>query len=90
MDIINMIVEVGLYAACFIAGLRTSDRYHDEQRRQVEYEVRLAQARMKAKDYAPYVKPVERKRMPIGQPFFDRLKKNGRATQQINRSKEIS
>lgn len=90
MDIIDMIVEAGLYAACFIAGMRTSDRYHEEQRRQIEYEVRLAQARMKAKDYAAYVKPVERKRMPIGQPFFDRLKNNGRATQQINKSKEIS
>lgn len=85
-----MIVVVGLCGASFFAGVRTSDRYHEEQRRQVEYEIRLAQARMKAKDYAVYVKPVERKRMPIGQPFFDRLKKNGRATQQISKSKQIS
>ena len=91
MNIIDMIVEVGLYAACFVAGMRTSDRYHEEQRRQIEYEVRLAQARMKAKDFAPYVAPpAKRRRMPIGQPFLDKLKSNGRATQQISKSKEIS
>ena len=90
MDIVDMIVIVGLCSACFVAGLHTSDRYHEEQRRQIDYQVRLAQARIRTKDYNVYVKPVERKRMPIGQPFLDRLKKNGRATQQINSSKQIS
>lgn len=91
MDIINMIVVVGLCGASFFAGIHVSDRYHEEQRRQIEYEVRLAQARMKAKDFAPYVAPPTKiRRMPIGQPFLDKLKSNGRATQQISKSKEIS
>lgn len=91
MDIFDMVVVVGLCAACFIAGLRTSDRYHEEESRRVNYEVRLAQARMKSNDYAAYVAPpAKRRRMPIGQPFLDKLKSNGRATQQISKSKEIS
>lgn len=90
MDVIDIVVVVGLCSACFFAGLRTSDRYHEEQNRQVSYEVRLAQARITAKDYAPYVAPPKKKRMPIGQPFLDKLKANGRATQQISKSKQIS
>lgn len=90
MDIIDIVVIAGLCCACFYAGLRTSDKYHEEERRQVEYQARLTQARIRSKDYNVYVRPVERKRMPIGQPFFDRLKKNGRATQQISKSKQIS
>lgn len=91
MTLIDMLVVVGLCAASFFAGMRTSDRYHDEEAKRVTYEVRLAQARMKAGDFAPYIAPPQKKkRMPIGQPFLDKLKTNGRATQQISKSKQIS
>ena len=90
MQILDNLIIVGLHIACFWAGVCLSDRYHREQRQQVDYEVRLAQARMSAGDYAAYVAPPYRKRSPIGQPFFDRMKSNGQAVQQINTDKPIA
>ena len=90
MQILDNFLIIAIHALCFWAGVKMADRYHDQEQRRVDYEVRLAQARMRANDYAVYVAPPEKKkRMPIGQPFADRLKANGRATQQISPEKPI-
>lgn len=89
MQILDNFIIIALHFACFWAGVRLADRYHREEKQQIDYEVRLAQARMGAKDYAVYVAPPKKKAM-IGQPFMDRLNKTGRATQQINSDKPIA
>lgn len=91
MEILDNFLILALHVLCFIAGMKISDKYHHEKDQQVERQVRLAQARIRANDYAPYVAPVERKyKAPIGAPFVDRINQNGRATQQINPDKPIS
>lgn len=88
MQILDNLIIICLVALSFFAGVRLADKYHREEKQQVEREVRLAQARMLANDYAPYVAPV--KRMPIGARFEERLRTNKRATQQISPEKPIS
>ena len=90
MQILDNLIIVGLHIACFWAGICLADRYHRQEKQQVEYEVRLAQARMQAGDYAVYVAPPKKKHYPIGQPFLDRMKENGQAVQQINPDKPIA
>ena len=92
MNILDNFLIIAIHVLCFYAGMRISDKYHEQERQRVETEVRLANARFHANDYAVYVPPapVKQKRMPIGQPFMDRVKQNGRATQQITSDKPIS
>ena len=87
MQILDNLIIVAIHVLCFWAGMHISDKYHREQEAKVDYEVRLAQARIQANDYSVYV---PRKRMPIGQPFLDRLKTNGHATQHISPEKTIA
>lgn len=91
MQILDNFLILAIHVACFIAGMKISDKYHDEKDRQVERQIRLTQARIRAGDFGVYVPPIERKyRQPIGARFADRLKTNGHATQQINADKPIS
>lgn len=81
MRIIDNIVILLLIVLAFIAGKRISDSYHNDQIRELEYQLRLLAAEKGIGYVAP---PVKKKFVPIGQPFMDRLKENGRATQQIS------
>lgn len=92
MNILDNFLIIAIHVLCFYAGMRISDKYHERERQRVETEVRLANARFHANDYAVYVPPAppKPKRCPIGQPFADRLAQNKRATQQISADKPIS
>jgi len=81
MNFIDNILIIGLIAAAFFLGKHISDKYHEKIMSEYEYLVRLDAA----KHGMGYVAPPQKvKRAPIGQDFMDRLKSNGRATQQIN------
>lgn len=82
MQIVDNIVIILLIVLSFFAGKRISDNYHRQQLDEMEYQLRLSAA----EKGVGYVAPPPRKRMPIGQPFMDRLKENGRATQRLSRS----
>lgn len=90
MDILVYLVLVITHFACFLAGLKISDKYHDEKQQEADYQSRLAVARQRAGDFSVLIPKQEIKQMPIGQPFLDKLKENGRATQQINTTKPIA
>ena len=92
MNILDNFLIIAIHVICFYAGMKISDKYHREEQQRVDYELRLMQARLRANDYAVYVpqRPIKTKRMPIGAPFEDRLKTEGRATQQISPTKPIA
>jgi len=81
---ILLFTSVAMIAVSFWAGMKTADRYHREAMQHEEYSLRLAHARMESGSYSSYVAPIQ----PIGQPFMDRLKSQGKATQQIRKSKQ--
>lgn len=82
MQILDNVIILSLIVVSFFVGKHISDRYHSRQIDELEYQLRLAAA----EKGVAYVAPPVRKRVPIGQPFMDRLKENGRATQRISRS----
>lgn len=81
MRIIDNIIILLLIVIAFVSGKKISDSYHNDQIRELEYLLRLSAAEKGIGYVAP---PVKKKFVPIGQPFMDRLKENGRATQQIS------
>ena len=82
MQIIDNIIILMLPILAFIAGKIISDNYNDKIISHLEYQIRL----LSAKEGIGYVAPPSKKYVPIGQPFMDRLKENGHATQQIRAS----
>ena len=82
MQIIDNIIILLLPVIAFIAGKKISDSYHEKTISELQYQLRLNSAR----EGVGYVAPPSKKHVPIGQPFMDKLKENGRATQQINNS----
>ena len=80
MQIVDNIVILLLPVIAFIAGKKLSDYYHEKFESELQYMLRLNAAQRGI----GYVAPPVKKRVPIGQPFMDKLKENGRATQQIN------
>lgn len=80
MQIIDNIIILLLLVLSFIAGKRISDSYHEYIIEHLEYQLRLNSAHQGVGYVAP---PVKRKSFPIGQPFMDRLKENGHATQTL-------
>lgn len=83
MQILDNIIILLLPVIAFIAGKKISDSYHDKIISELQYQLRLGAAQQGVGYIAP---PVKKQRVPIGQPFMDRLKENGRATQQISPS----
>lgn len=81
MRIIDNVIILLLIVIAFVSGKKISDGYHNDQIRELEYQLRLIAAEKGVGYVAP---PVKKKFVPIGQPFMDRLKENGRATQQIS------
>ena len=82
MQILDNIIILSLPVIAFIAGKIISDRYNDKIISELQYQLRLNAA----KQGVGYVAPPVKKKVPIGQPFMDKLKENGRATQQISQS----
>lgn len=83
MQMLDNFIILSLIAIAFFAGKRISDNYHDKIIQELQYQLRLRSA----KEGVGYVAPPAKKQIvPIGQPFMDKLKQNGRATQQISNS----
>ena len=82
MKILDNIIILLLPVLAFIAGKIISDRYNSSIIEELRYQLRLIAAQQGVGYVAP---PTEKhKRVPIGQPFMDKLKTNGRAIQQIH------
>lgn len=81
MQIVDNAIILLLIALSFFAGKRTADRYNEHIIDELRYQTRLFAAQQGVGYVAP---PMKRQRQPIGQEFMDKLKKDGRATQQIN------
>lgn len=81
MQIIDNIIILILPVLAFIAGKRISDSYNLSTIEELKYQMRLFAAKQGVGYVAP---PQKAKRVPIGQPFMDKLKETGRATQQIS------
>lgn len=72
-----------LFCLAFYAGKKVADGYYEKMIAEMQYQLRLTAAQ----NGVGYVaSPPAKKRVPIGQPFMDKLKQNGRATQQISPS----
>lgn len=79
MQIVDNVIILLLFVLAFFAGKRISDGYNRKIIEELQYQLRLRSA----EKGVAYVAPPPRKRVPIGQPFMDRLKENGRATQTL-------
>lgn len=80
MQILDNIIILTLPVLAFITGKKISDHYHENIIQHLEYQLRLNAARDGVGYVAP---PVKKKFVPIGQPFMDKLKENGHATQSL-------
>ena len=85
MQIIDNIIILLLLVIAFYVGKKTADTYSRERIADLEYRLQL-NAVEKGIGYVPQ----SVRRAPIGQPFMDRLKANGRATQRLDNSKQSS
>ena len=81
MQIVDNILILLLPVLAFVAGKKISDKYNAERIQELDYIIRL-QATEKGIGYVPPQPP--KQRIPIGQPFLDKLHENGRAVQKIN------
>jgi hypothetical protein len=81
MQIIDNAVILALIVLAFIAGMKISDRYHANLINEYQYIQKIMAAQKGLGYIAP---PVKKPIVQIGQPFMDRLKENGRATQILN------
>lgn len=87
---IYLFLVVAMIGVSFWAGMKTADRYHREAVQHEEYALRLQHARMYSGDYSAYVAPPQKRKIsPIGQPFMDKLKTEGRATTKLNPKPEL-
>lgn len=83
MKILDNLIILFLPVIAFFVGKKISDAYHRDIISELEYQLRL----MAAQHGVGYVAPPEKKRyVPIGQPFMDKLKETGRATQRFTPS----
>lgn len=80
MQILDNVIILILIVASFLAGKKISDSYNQSIINELEYQLRLYVAEKGVGYVAP---PPKKKYVPIGQPFMDRLKENGRATQTL-------
>ena len=83
MVILDNIIILTLIVGSFFLGKHISDTYNQKTEDQMQYMLRLSSAEKGVAYVAP---PAAKKYVPIGQQFFDKLKENGKAVQQINRS----
>ena len=84
MNILDNVIILLLIVGAFLAGKCISDKYNDRVIRHLLWKIRLSAA----EKGVGYVAPPSGERMPIGQPFMDKLKENGRATQLFRASNQ--
>lgn len=82
MQILDNIIILLLLVLAFVAGKKISDGYHKAQNEALTNEIKRLSL-MHGIGYVPPEQPV-RKYVPIGQPFMDKLKDNGRAVQKLD------
>lgn len=83
MQLLDNVIILLLIIGAFIAGKVMADRYNERSVAELQYQLRLNAAQNGVGYIAP--PPVKRQKIvPIGQDFMDKLKSNGRATQQIS------
>ena len=80
MQIVDNIIILLLPVIAFISGKKISDSYNASVIDHLQYQLRLYAAEKGIGYVAP---PARKKYFPIGQPFMDKLKENGRATQTL-------
>ena len=83
MQILDNIIILLLPVLAFIAGKKMSDKYHKAQDEVLTDEIKRLSL-IHGIGYLPPEQPVK-KYVPIGQPFLDKLKENGRAVQKLDR-----
>ena len=83
MQILDNLIILLLPVLAFLAGKKLSDNYNTAQIRELEFQLRLMAAE-KGVGYVAPPQPV--RRVPIGQPFMDKLKEHGRATQRLDKN----
>lgn len=79
MNILDNFIIISLIVLAFIAGTKVAGHYYER----ILEEERYANKILAAKGGFGYVAPPEKKHVPIGQPFMDKLKETGRATQAL-------
>ena len=77
---IESLVCLILIVVSFMSGKMISDRYNERTISELQYQLRLEAAR----NGVGYVAPPVKKKVPIGQPFMDKLKEEGRAIQKFS------
>lgn len=82
MQILDNIIILSLPVLAFIAGKKISDRYNESIISELRYQLRLTLA----EKGVGYIAPPKR---VIGQPFMDKLKENGRATQRLDKTSPV-
>ena len=82
MQMLDNFLILALIAVSFFIGKKISDNYNEQTIRELQYQLRLTSVRDGIGYIAP---PAKKQHVPIGQPFMDKLKQNGRAVQQIER-----
>ena len=80
MQILDNVIILILIVLAFIAGKLISDRYNERIIEYLQYVIRCY-AGEKGVGFVAF--PVKKKSFPIGQPFMDKLKENGHATQTL-------
>ena len=83
MQILDNVIILLLIVISFVAGKKMSDKQYGYIIDELRYQTRLTAAQRGVGYVAP---PAKQKRVPIGQPFMDKLKENGRAVQQFRNS----
>jgi len=87
MQIVDNIVILLLIIGAFMFGKHISDTYHEKQIQELIFQLRMYGAEKGVGYVAP---PVKKKFVPIGQPFMDKLKEQGRATQQLRSPSDLT
>ena len=79
MQILDNVIILLLIVGAFLGGKFISDRYNNQTVEYLLFQLRC----LEAEKGLGYVAPPQKKACPIGQPFMDRLKENGHATQAL-------
>lgn len=83
MQLLDNIIILLLPVISFVMGKRVADKYKQEQIDMLTDEIKRLSF-MNGVGYLSQPQPVK-KYVPIGQPFLDKLRDNGRAVQKLDR-----
>lgn len=83
MQILDNLIILLLVVLAFVAGLLVAGNYYRQMLAQHQYTEKI----LAADKGLGYLAPPQKKLVPIGQQFMDKLKETGRATQQLRGAK---